>query len=82
VVTVEFAVPPARAAVPSTVVPFLNVIVSLSGMLPAVELTIAVKVIACPRVEGFTLEVRVVVVLFSTTSDTPPELAVKVASPG
>ena len=71
--TVMLAVPLERVPVPSKVGPLLNVTVSPSGMLPAVEVTVAVKVTACPTVEGFKLEDKVVVVLFLRTfCDTVP----------
>jgi len=48
--------------VPSTVDPSLKVTISPLGGCPSEELTTAVKVTACPYVEGFTEEERVVVV--------------------
>jgi hypothetical protein len=82
VLAVMVAVPLERVPVPSTVVPFLNVTVSPSGMLPEVEVTVAVKVTACPTVEGFELEDKVVVVLFLRTfCETVLRLVAEVVSP-
>ena len=50
---VKVAMPPLKAPVPSTVVPSLNVTVSPSGGEPSLEVTTAVKVTACPYVDGF-----------------------------
>ena len=86
--TVMLAVPLERVPVPSKVGPLLNVTVSPSGMLPAVEVTVAVKVTACPTVEGFKLEDKLVVVpenspyttrLFWVPTNTFPSAAIGVA---
>src|SRR5271157_1387248 len=45
---VKLAEPPLNVPVPSTVVPFINVTVSPLGGAPALEVTAAVKVTACP----------------------------------
>ena len=45
---VKLAEPPLNVPVPRTVVPFLNVTVSPSGGAPALDVTTAVKVTACP----------------------------------
>ena len=82
VLVVNVAVPLLRGPVPNTVVPYLKVTISPLGMLPPAELTVAVKVTACPAFEGFTLEDTVVVVVFLTTCDTAPELAENAVSPG
>jgi hypothetical protein len=69
-------------AVPSTVAPYLNVTVSPSGMMPLVEDTVAVKVTADPRIDGFGDDVNTVVVVYLlTVCLTVPELVMKVASP-
>src|SRR2546428_12635683 len=54
------ALPLTRSAMPSTVAPSRNVTVPVGT--PAVEVTVALRVTACPVVEGFGVEVRVVVV--------------------
>ena len=59
---VKVAVPAASVPVPSTVAPVLNVIVSPFGTLPPVEATVAVNVTACPNVDGFEPDCKVVVV--------------------
>jgi len=64
---VKVAVPPVSVPVPKTVVPILNVTLSPSGILPAVDVTLAVKVTDCPTVEGFKLEDKVLVVTFFVT---------------
>ena len=48
--------------VPSTVLPSMKLTVSPSGGLPALEVTVAVKVTGWPEVEGFGEDVSVVVV--------------------
>ena len=57
---VKVATPPDRVPVPNRVLPLLNFTVPV-GVAP--ELTVAVKVTACPTPDGFTSEVRAVVVL-------------------
>src|SRR2546428_14153245 len=54
------ALPLTSVAVPSTVAPSRNVTVPVGT--PAAEVTVAFRVTACPVVEGFGVEVRVVVV--------------------
>jgi hypothetical protein len=44
----KLAEPPLNVPVPSTAVPFFNVTVSPSGGAPMVDVTVAVKVTACP----------------------------------
>jgi predicted small secreted protein len=64
----KLAEPPLNAPVPSTVVPFMNETVSPSGGgAPRLEVTVAVKVTACPYVDGFGEDVSVVVVATRTT---------------
>ena len=64
---VSVATPPLSVPVPITVVPSLKVTVPV-GTGPVAELTVAVNVTACPRVEGFRLELtRVVVAARFTT---------------
>lgn len=58
---VKLAEPPLKGAVASTVVPFLKLMISPSGGGPALELTVAVKVTACPTFEGLTEEAITVV---------------------
>ena len=80
---VNVAVPPAKDPVPSVVLPSLKVTTSPSGGAPAVELTVAVKVTACPTLVGLEEEVTAVLVaiLFTTCFSTGEVLAVKFASP-
>lgn len=59
--------PPLSVPVPSTVVPWLNVTISPLGGAPRLELTVAVKTTAWPKVDGLNDGVRVVVVPRSTT---------------
>src|SRR2546425_1198267 len=78
------ALPLTSVAVPSTVAPSRNVTVPVGT--PAAEVTVAVRVTACPVVEGFGVEVKVVVVAaaagaFTTWVTTAEGLAAKVALP-
>lgn len=57
---VTAAVPPLRVIVPSNVVPDMKVTVPVG--VPALEVTLAVKVMPCPDIEGFCDDTRVVVV--------------------
>src|SRR5208337_4982991 len=59
---VKLAEPPLNDPVPSTVVPSLNVTVSPSGGAPELEVTTAVKVTACPYVDGLGEDESAVVV--------------------
>jgi hypothetical protein len=59
---VKDATPRLSGATPRTADPLLKVTISPLGGVPAVELTVAVKVTACPTSEGFSEEVSVVVV--------------------
>jgi hypothetical protein len=63
---VILATPAAKVALPSDVLPFLNVTVPV-GVGPA-DVTVAVKVTACPYFEGLRLELSVVVVGYLTTT--------------
>ena len=76
------AVPPERVAVPSVVVPFLKVTVPV-GVPNAPAEAVAVKVTACPRVEGLSEEVTLVFVAVAfVTSDNPADvLPVQVVLP-
>lgn len=65
---VRDALPPLRGAVPRTAEPFLKMMLSPLGGVPAFELTLAVKVTACPTSEGLSDEVRVFVVDVIITS--------------
>jgi hypothetical protein len=80
---VNVAVPPANDPVPSVVLPSLKVTTSPSGGAPALELTVAVKVTACPTLVGFEEEVTAVLVaiLLTTCFSKGEVLAVKFASP-
>jgi hypothetical protein len=79
---VRLALPAESVLVPKVAAPSLNVTASLSGGGPLLELTVAVKVTACPTGEGFGLELAVVVVAYLLTfSMTEPELGKKLASP-
>ncbi len=60
---VKVAVPLFNVPVPSTFVPFTNDTVSPLGGVPTLALTVAVKVTACPEVDGFGEEVIVAVVV-------------------
>jgi len=63
---VKTATPPFSPTVPREAVPFLKVTVP-AGVMPALALTVAVNFTAAPKVEGFSDEVRVVVVAGGTT---------------
>src|SRR5256712_6645977 len=54
------ALPLTRSAMPSTVAPSRNVTVPVGT--PVAEVTVALRATACPVVEGFGVEVKVVVV--------------------
>jgi hypothetical protein len=58
----KLALPPLRLPVPSTVDPSLNLTASPFGGVLLPELTVAVNCTRCPKVEGFRLELSVVVV--------------------
>src|SRR5438552_16000124 len=78
------ALPLTSVAVPSTVAPSRNVTVPVGT--PVAEVTVALRVTACPVVEGFGVEVRVVVVAaaagaFTTWVTTAEVLAANVALP-
>src|SRR3989441_2175860 len=78
------ALPLPGSARPSTVAPSRKVPVPVGT--PAVEVTVALRVTACPVVEGFGVEVRVVVVAaaagaFTTWVTTAEVLAANVALP-
>src|ERR1700683_3986663 len=80
---VSEAMPPVIGAVPRTFEPLKNVTVSPLGGVPRVEVTVAVKVTACPAMAGFRLETSGVevahvpthwagaLVLFSSTATEP-----------
>ena len=78
---VNVAMPLLSAALPSVVVPFLNVTVPVGT--PAEEVTVAVKVTVCPEDDGFGDEVRdsAVGALLTTCFSTGEVLALYVASP-
>ena len=59
---VKVAVPPLSVPVPSKVFPWLKDTVSPSGGAPALDVTVAVKVTASPKVDGFGDEVSPVLV--------------------
>ena len=61
VVVVKVATPPLRVPVPKVVVPFLKVTVPV-GVAPVDAATVAVKVTDAPVVNGFSDDLRVVVV--------------------
>ena len=66
--TVSVATPLALSVpVPRVVEPSLNVTVPVGVPVPLVGLTVAVKVTFCPTVDGFGLEVMVVVVAMLLT---------------
>src|SRR5262249_17875834 len=58
--TLSEALPLTSVTVPSTVAPSRNVTVPVGT--PVAEVTVALRAIACPVVEGFGVEVKVVVV--------------------
>jgi hypothetical protein len=80
---VNVALPPDKLPVPSVAPPFLNVTTSPSGGAPELELTVAVKVTACPMVLGFNEDVTpvVVAILFTTCVSTGDVLELKFESP-
>jgi hypothetical protein len=59
---VSDATPELKAAVPRVADPFLKVTISPFGGVPEDELTVALKVIAWPTVDGFSEDVSAVVV--------------------
>ena len=72
---VKVACPPLVVPVPRGVAPSLNVTISPLGMAaPLLLVTVAVKVTGCPPNDGFTDEVRVVVVKFVTVLVATPVL--------
>ncbi len=78
------ALPLTSVTVLSTVAPSLNVTVPVGT--PAAEVTVALRVTACPVVEGFGVEVRLVEVAaaagaFTIWVTTAEVLAAKVALP-
>ena len=76
------ATPPLRVADPITVVPSLNATFPVAVFGPA-EVTLAVKITGWPWVEGFGLEVRLVIVGSRlTTWVTLPVLGRNEPSPG
>ena len=64
---IKLAEPSLNVPVPSIVSPFINVTVSPFGGAPALEVNTALKVTACPYVDGVGEDERVVVVAGSTT---------------
>lgn len=56
------AAPLANVTFASAVVPDLNVTVPVGAPVPELGFTLAVNVTTCPKIEGLTLELRVVVV--------------------
>src|SRR5437867_11215063 len=77
------ALPLTRSAVPSTVAPSRNVTVPVGT--PVAEVTVALRATTCPVVEGFGVEVKVVVVAAAagafTAWTTAEVLAADVAAP-
>jgi len=63
----KLAEPPLNTPVPNTVVPFMNEIPSPLGGAPIRELTVAVKLTACPYPDGFGEDASVVVVAARTS---------------
>src|SRR5208282_4927136 len=59
---VKLAKPPLNASVPNAVTPSINVTDSPSAGAPTLEVTTAVKVAACPQLDGFGADESVVVV--------------------
>ena len=66
-VLVKLATPLLRAAVPSDVVPLMNVTVSPFGGVPPLEETEAVKVTDSPKMEGFGVGTGVSVVVVAVS---------------
>jgi hypothetical protein len=56
------AAPPERVAVPIVVAPSLKVTVPVGVPVPEVGLTTARRVVDCPKIDGFKLDVNTVVV--------------------
>ena len=81
VVVVILAEPPVRVTVPSAAVPFLNVTVPAG--VPEEEETVAVKVTACPYVEGFGEDISATALAawFTTWLSTAEVLPDRVALP-
>ncbi len=78
------ALPLTRVTVPSAVAPSRNVTVPVGT--PAAEVTVALRVTACPVVDGFGVDVSLVVVAaaagaFTSCVTTAEVLAAKVALP-
>src|SRR5262249_62241171 len=81
--TLSEALPLKSVTVPSTFAPSRNVTVPVGT--PVAEVTVALRAIACPVVEGFGVEVKVVVVVtaraFTTAGTTAAVLAANGALP-
>ena len=60
------AAPPAKFCVPNVAVPFLNATVPV-GVPPEIDVTVALNVTLCPKLEGFALDVTVVAVVYLLT---------------
>jgi hypothetical protein len=77
------AVPPLRFCVPNVAFPFLKVTVP-PGVPPEADVTLAVNVTLCPKLDGFALDVTVDVVAYLlTVSVSVADVLVRnVASPG
>lgn len=74
------ALPPLTVPVPSTTAPFLKVTVPVGVPVPECVM-VAVNVTDWPNSEGFKDEANVVVLEFSTTSVSEPELVLKYVAP-
>jgi hypothetical protein len=76
------AAPPAKFCVPNVAVPFLNVTVPV-GVPPELDVTVALNVTLCPKLEGFALDATVVAVvyLFTVSVKIADVLARNVVSP-
>jgi hypothetical protein len=79
----KLALPAVSVAVPSAVTPSLNVTVPVGVPPPLIGLTEALSTTACPKVEGFGDEERVVCVgvLFTTKATGGEVLELKVVLP-
>lgn len=82
-VVVKVAVPPARVPLPRVAVPFMNVTVPPGVPAPALVVTVAVNITACPNVDGFGDDPVIVVVVpaLFTVCTTDPELVANLVEP-
>jgi hypothetical protein len=83
VLVVKVAVPLIRVPLPRVVVPFMKVTVPPGVPAPALVVTVAVNVTACPKVDGLGEDPVIVVVVpaLFTVCRTDPELVANFVEP-